>query len=92
MAEPWIRSGVQRVGLAGRFDPTLPDFEFGFIHGPWQQVKAELARLVIDGDAMTNQQAMVNAVLHAHNAISERVHAQQIGEQLRNGQHPRIAR
>lgn len=94
LTEPWVRAGVRRIGLAGRMDPAEKDFEFGFIHGPWPQVKAELARLVIDGDAMSNQQQAVNAVLQAHNVIAQQIEAKAIGDSLRNGHghHPRIAR
>lgn len=91
LTEPWVRSNVRRIGLAGRMDPSEKDFEFGFIHGPWPQVKADLARLNIDGDAMTTQQTTVNAILQAQSIIAEKVHAQQIGKALRNGL-PRIAR
>lgn len=89
LSEPWVRSGIQRMGLAGRMDPKQceAEFEFGFIHGPWQQVKTELSRLIIDGDTSMNQQLMINSVLQAHNVIAQQIETRQIGAQLfnRNG-------
>lgn len=83
--EPWVREGVQRFGLSGRLDPKVDNFEFGFVHGPWGAVKADLSRFIIDGDAMAQNQAAINAVIQAHNIMAQQAEAARIGAELRNG-------
>ena len=92
LSEPWVRTGAERLFLAGRMSPKVDNFEFGFVHGPWMANKVEVHRVSIELDAMEGQQRATAAVIQAHNMIAEQENARRIGESLRNGEHPRIAR
>ena len=92
LAEPWVRTGAERFFLAGRLNPKAENFEFGFVHGPWMANKIEVARASIELDAMEGQQRATAAVIQAHNVMAEQENARRIGESLRNGHHPRLAK
>lgn len=98
MSEPWVRSGVMRIGLAGCMEGIIGDDgkvtrpECGFVHGPFGAVKADVLRLLVDLDGLIARQAAFEGTLQAHEAIARGQQQAAMVRSALNGKGLRIAR